>query len=85
MDDNSNSYDFYSDDDIPFMREYRAEDEEEYREYAITLDDLPEAVEVVYCKDCRWRNVEPDAFGGGCRWWPEESPDDDDYCSYGEK
>lgn len=80
-----NPYDLYDGDDLPFVQTFRDDDEEEYREYPIETDGLPEEVEVVYCKDCRWRGTEPEAYGGGCRWWPEEEPDDDDYCSWGER
>lgn len=48
-------------------------------------------VEVVRCKDCKYRNIfrheseMGDSFDEYCRWHPNESPDDDDYCSYGER
>ena len=47
-----------------------------------------DVVEVVRCKDCKYRDTTPDYnifLGGGCRWHESESPDDDDYCSYGER
>lgn len=52
--------------------------------------DVPSAdvVEVVRCKDCKWRNTIPrfNVFlSNGCRWHESESPDDDDFCSYGER
>ena len=53
------------------------------------------SIEVVFCKDCKWRHIEPyhtDEQGltrwlvdDGCRWNEDEEPDDDDFCSYGEK
>ena len=54
----------------------------EYAEYLPTID----AVEVVRCKDCKWWQ---DNNGGypheECRWGKGETPDADDYCSYGER
>ena len=47
-----------------------------------------DVVEVVRCKDCKWRDTIPrfNVFlSNGCRWHEAESPDDDDYCSYGER
>lgn len=38
---------------------------------------------VVYCKDCRFRDV-PFQWPSGCKWHPDEVPDDDDFCSWGE-
>lgn len=43
---------------------------------------LPRYVEVVYCKDCKLRDL-PFEYPSGCHWNPEEEPDDDDYCSKG--
>lgn len=56
----------------------------------IVLDPVPTAdvVEVVRCKDCIWRDTIPrfNVFlSNGCRWHESESPDDDDFCSYGER
>ena len=45
------------------------------------IDEQPTAdvVEVVRCKDCVWRDIDPiDAFTTGCRWYQEESPDERD-------
>ena len=52
------------------------------------IKQLPTAdvVEVVRCKDCKYRDTIPDFCNvllDGCRWASEESPDDDDYCSFG--
>ena len=46
-----------------------------------------DAVEVVRCKDCVYRDTDPTGAmtDGFCRWNPDERPDDDDYCSYGER
>jgi hypothetical protein len=53
------------------------------------LDDCEtvDAVEVVRCKDCLWRNE-----GGDCthKWWTDvegwyKYVGDDDFCSYGER
>ena len=41
--------------------------------------------QVVLCKDCRWRGTFPEQWlDDGCRWFQEEEPDDEDFCSYGE-
>ena len=56
-----------------------------------------DVVEVVRCKDCKYRDTMPEyeydddhehrtLMGTDfCRWWHDESPNDDDYCSYGER
>ena len=45
-----------------------------------------EIEKVVRCKDCKWWQ---DNNGGypheECRWGKDETPDADDYCSYGER
>ena len=52
----------------------------------LSLMPAADVVEVVRCKDCVWRDVEPhDEFTTGCRWYQEERPNDNDYCSYGER
>lgn len=42
--------------------------------------------DLVRCRDCKWWQ---DNNGGyptsDCRWGKEETPDADDYCSYGER
>ena len=47
------------------------------------------AVPVVRCGECRFRNTsrydKRDMLESFCRWDRDESPNDDDYCSYGEK
>lgn len=57
------------------------------------INDAPtvDAVEVVRCKDCKYRDIfrheseMGDSSDEYCRWHPNESPDDDDYCSFGER
>lgn len=56
-----------------------------------TIERIEQAIdtlEIVRCKDCKYRDTIPEFSNGlleGCRWASEESPDDDDYCSYGER
>jgi hypothetical protein len=44
---------------------------------------------VVRCSECRFRNTswydKRDMLESFCRWDRDESPNDDDYCSYGAK
>lgn len=41
---------------------------------------------VVRCKDCRyWQDNNEGYPHPDCRWGHEETPDPDDYCSYGER
>lgn len=76
-----NPYDKY-DGEMPFFEEYDVETEEETEE----MDEPANPVNVVYCKDCVWRDVDLDDLGQrGCHWNPNESPDDYDYCSAGER
>lgn len=45
-----------------------------------------DAVPVVRCKDCRyWQDNNEGYPHPDCRWGHEETPDPDDYCSYGER
>ncbi len=51
-----------------------------------TIDELPsaDAVEVVRCRDCRyWQDNNGGYPHDECRWGKDETPDADDYCSYG--
>lgn len=42
--------------------------------------------EVVRCKDCRyWQDNNGGYPQEECRWCKEETPDEDDFCSYGER
>lgn len=52
------------------------------------LKELPSAdvVEVVRCKDCIYWQDNNDGYPHEeCRWGNDETPDPDDYCSYGER
>ena len=56
--------------------------------YRDQIDDIPTAnvVEVVRCKDCKyWQDNNGGYPNQNCRWMKDETPDDDDYCSYGER
>lgn len=45
-----------------------------------------DVVEVVRCKDCKyWQDNNGGYPNQNCRWMKDETPDADDYCSYGEK
>lgn len=50
-------------------------------------DVVPRAeIDVVRCKDCKyWQDNNGGYPHEGCRWWKNETPDADDYCSYGER
>ena len=65
-----------------------------YHEREIVLQAIEEsptidAVPVVRCKECRFRNTswydKRDMLESFYRWDRDESPNDDDYCSYGAK
>lgn len=44
------------------------------------------SVEVVRCKDCRfWQDNNGGYPNMNCRWIADETPNDDDYCSFGER
>lgn len=44
-----------------------------------------DVVEVVRCKDCKYWQDNNDGYPHQeCRWGNYETPDPDDYCSYGE-
>jgi hypothetical protein len=66
-----------------------AEDVVPYEEYRKLLySRYPD--ELVRCKDCRfyWGNLgedDTDEMYGECRWDSDEMPNDDDFCSYGER
>lgn len=52
------------------------------------LEDTPTAdvVEVVRCKDCKYYQDNNDGYPHGeCRWQTDETPNADDFCSYGER
>lgn len=48
--------------------------------------DEKDLVEVVRCKDCQyWQDNNGGYPHEECRWGKDETPDADDFCSYGEK
>lgn len=45
-----------------------------------------DAVEVVRCKECKYYQDNNGGYPNAeCRWNDDETPNADDYCSYGEK
>ena len=47
---------------------------------------LKNSVKVVRCKDCKyWQDNNGGYPHEECRWGKEETPDEDDFCSYGER
>lgn len=55
---------------------------------ATTINSLPSAdvAAVVRCKDCiYWQDNNGGYPHEECRWGHDETPDSDDYCSYGEQ
>lgn len=47
---------------------------------------LRDIVEVVRCKDCKYWQDNNDGYPYDlCAWREDETPDADDYCSYGER
>lgn len=51
------------------------------------LKELPSAEpEIIRCKDCKyWQDNNGGYFNDECRWWNEETPEPDDFCSYAER
>lgn len=52
------------------------------------INDAPtiDAVEVVRCKDCKyWQDNNGGYPNPDCRWNEQETPDADDFCSFGER
>lgn len=51
------------------------------------LTELPSAEpEIIRCKDCKyWQDNNGGYFNDECRWWNEETPEPDDFCSYAER
>ena len=58
---------------------------------AVLLEDIDnaptiEAEPVVYCRDCKyWQDNNGGYPHEECRWGKGETPDGDDFCSYGER
>lgn len=47
---------------------------------------LKEQPKIVLCKDCRyWQDNNNGYPHPDCRWGHDETPDPDDYCSFGER
>lgn len=54
--------------------------------YDIECDPSADVVEVVRCADCvYWQDNNGGYPHEECRWGHDETPDADDYCSYGER
>ena len=54
--------------------------------YMIRKRPTVDAVEVVRCKDCKYWQDNNDGYPHGeCRWGHGETPDANDFCSYGER
>lgn len=54
----------------------------EYAEYLPTVDAVP----VTRCKDCKYWQDNNDGYPHEeCRWGHGETPDENDFCSYGER
>ena len=60
----------------------------DYESLKLLLQQEPtiDAVRVVRCKDCRhWQDNNGGYPNKECRWREDETPDADDFCSYGER
>lgn len=50
------------------------------------MGDNETLIKVVFCKDCKyWQDNNGGYPHEDCRWGHEETPDPDDYCSFGER
>ena len=60
-----------------------------FTEYPQAIDMAIEALKaepVVHCKDCKyWQDNNVGYPHEECRWGKEETPDETDFCSYGER
>ena len=59
-----------------------------HRKIQMLIADTPtvDAVPVVRCKDCRyWQDNNGGNPNEECRWREDETPDADDFCSYGKR
>lgn len=57
-------------------------------EFLELIDEAPteDVVEVVRCKDCKyWQDNNGGYPHEECRWGKGETPDEDDFCSFGER
>lgn len=53
---------------------------------AVAALPIVDAVPVVRCKDCKyWQDNNGGYPHGECKWSCEETPDSDDFCSWGER
>ena len=49
-------------------------------------EEEPEIPELIRCKDCRyWQDNNGGYPNPDCPWGKDETPDPDDYCSFGER
>lgn len=49
-------------------------------------EDAADVAPVVRCKDCKYWQDNNDGYPHEeCRWWHGETPDANDFCSYGER
>ena len=69
---------------------YNNADRDEIAERLVLQAPTIDAVSVVRCKDCMWwinnlTEFSADEDYSQCRWNEEESPNADDFCSYGER
>ena len=61
---------------------------EQLEEYGIPFgtNKDEDIVKVVRCKECKYRDTNYGiADNDECRWLPDERPNDDDFCSFGER
>ncbi len=60
--------------------------ERSYLLHLINWQPTADVVEVVRCRDCKyWQDNNGGYPHEKCAWRDDETPDDDDYCSYGER
>lgn len=64
---------------LEFVRKWLAEEFE-------IVEPAADVVEVVRCRDCKyWQDNNGGYPHEECRWGKDETPDGDDFCSYGER
>lgn len=50
-----------------------------------SIEDLP-SIDLIRCKDCKfWQDNNGGYPNMNCRWLEDETPDAEDFCSYGER